>query len=70
MVIIEVERTFGEWNSLLGEHRWAEVFKKCEPGDKDRVTQIFWCEFNTGRRVEKYGESECLLRCGGCGINS
>ncbi|KAI0090886.1 hypothetical protein BDY19DRAFT_938117 [Irpex rosettiformis] len=55
MVIIEVQREFGDWNSLLGEHRWSEVFKKCAPADKDRVSQIFWCEFNTGRRVQKYG---------------
>lgn len=56
MIIIEIDRDFGEWNKLLGEHRWSEVFKKCAPEDKDRVSQIFWCEFNTGRRVQKYGK--------------
>ncbi|KAI0688996.1 hypothetical protein BC835DRAFT_283150 [Cytidiella melzeri] len=55
MIIIEVSRDFGEWNTLLGEHRWSEVFKKCDPKEKERVSQIFWCQFNTGRQVQKYG---------------
>lgn len=55
MVIIEVDRDFGDWNKLLGEHRWSEVFKRGDPNESDRVSQIFWCQFNTGRQVQKYG---------------
>jgi hypothetical protein len=60
MVIIEVDRDFGNWNELLGEHRWAEVFKKCDEHEKERVSQIFWCTFNTGRQVQKYGANNLL----------
>lgn len=56
MIIIEVTRDFQRWDNLLGEHRWSEVFQNPLAEHRDRVSQIFYCTFGTGRQVQKYGK--------------
>lgn len=55
MIIIEVERSFDSWNSLLGEHKWGEFLRNPTFEEKDRVSQIFYCTLTTGRKVQKNG---------------
>ena len=55
MIIIEVAREFEHWDHLLGAHAWSAVFKTPPAQYKDNVTKIFYCTFNTGRLVQKYG---------------
>lgn len=64
MVIIEVMREFDRWEALLGEHRWSEVFKNPRPENRDMVSQVFYCTYNTGRQVQKYGESNSPIETG------
>ena len=59
-IIIEVNREFAHWQRLLGEHRWAEVFKKCDSAVQNWVSQVFWCQFASGREVQKHGEYVCM----------
>lgn len=56
-VIIEVNREYQFFDRILGEHRWAEFLHKPSAEEKDRVTQVFYCTYHTGRMVQKYGES-------------
>ncbi|KAI6009873.1 hypothetical protein EDC04DRAFT_847356 [Pisolithus marmoratus] len=55
MVIIEVDRDYPHFDRLLGEHRWSEFLRKPSTEEKGRVTQVFYCTYNTGRNVEKNG---------------
>ncbi|KAL4071339.1 hypothetical protein V8B97DRAFT_1870991 [Scleroderma yunnanense] len=54
-VIIEVNRDCPHLDRILGEHRWSEFLRKPSSDEKDRVTQVFYCSYNTGRMVQKYG---------------
>ncbi|THH27337.1 hypothetical protein EUX98_g6853 [Antrodiella citrinella] len=56
MIIIEVARAFDNWSSLLGEHKWGEFLRNPTFEEKDRVSQIFYCTFTTGRKVQKHGK--------------
>ncbi|EKM53677.1 uncharacterized protein PHACADRAFT_148424 [Phanerochaete carnosa HHB-10118-sp] len=55
MIIIEVMRNFPNFDRLLGEHRWSEVFQNPAPENRERVSKVFYCKYNTGREVQKYG---------------
>ncbi|TCD69395.1 hypothetical protein EIP91_007742 [Steccherinum ochraceum] len=55
MIIIEVDRSFNDWDSLLGEHKWIDFLRSPSQEDKDKVSQIFYCTFSTGRQVQKHG---------------
>ncbi|KAG6331622.1 hypothetical protein ID866_7467 [Astraeus odoratus] len=54
-VIIEVNRDYQHFDRILGEHRWSEFLKKPSAEEKDRVTRVYYCTYNTGRMVQKYG---------------
>ncbi|KAF8845955.1 hypothetical protein BDN67DRAFT_960608, partial [Paxillus ammoniavirescens] len=55
MVIIEVDRYFAHFDRILGEHRWSEFLQNPTQDEKDRVTRVFYCTYNTGRIVQKNG---------------
>jgi hypothetical protein len=56
MVIIEVDRYFERFESLLGMHTWSSFLKKPTKEDKDKSSKVFWCQYNSGRLVQKNGE--------------
>ena len=56
MVIIEVDRNFERFDSLLGKHLWTSFLKHPTEKDKDMASKVFWCHYNTGRLVQKHGE--------------
>lgn len=56
MVIIEVNRGYSHFDRILGEHRWSEFLRNPTKDEKERVTQVFYCTYNTGRIVQKNGE--------------
>ena len=56
MVIIEVDRYFDRFDSLLGMHLWSKFLKDPTPQDMDKSSKIFWCHYNSGRLVQKNGE--------------
>ncbi len=56
MVIIEVDRYFDRFDSLLGKHLWTSFLKHPTEEDKDMASKVFWCHYNTGRLVQKNGE--------------
>ncbi|KAH8103490.1 hypothetical protein BXZ70DRAFT_734076 [Cristinia sonorae] len=55
MIIIEVARSFDKWETLLGEHKWADFLRLPTHEERDKVSQIFYCKFSTGREVQKHG---------------
>ena len=57
MIIIEVDRYFERFESLLGMHSWAKFLKKPKPEDMDKASKIFYCVYNSGRLVQKNGGS-------------
>lgn len=57
MVIVEVDRDFGDFDSLLGKHDWPKFLLKPEGDVRDKASKVFWCTYNTGRLVEKQGRS-------------
>lgn len=57
MVIIEVDRYFERFDSLLGKHLWSSFLKYPTEEDMDKASKVFWCHYNTGRLVQKNGES-------------
>ncbi|KAH9959053.1 hypothetical protein BC827DRAFT_1135249 [Russula dissimulans] len=58
MVIIEVSRDFdGRFDLLLGTHEWSALLKRPTKEEEDKASKVFYCRYNTGRMVEKLGES-------------
>ncbi|THH16700.1 hypothetical protein EUX98_g9257 [Antrodiella citrinella] len=55
MVIVEIARSFGGWDSLLGEHKWNEFLRNPTPDERDRVSQIFYCTLASGQEVRDHG---------------
>ncbi|KZP28423.1 hypothetical protein FIBSPDRAFT_258477 [Athelia psychrophila] len=55
MVIIEVKRDWDGFDHLLGEHKWSEVLRNPSHEEEAKVTQVFYCRYNTGRNVQKHG---------------
>ncbi|KAH7911330.1 hypothetical protein BJ138DRAFT_1239209 [Hygrophoropsis aurantiaca] len=55
MVIIEVARKYQHCDRILGEHRWSEFLKNPSDVEKDQVTRVYYCTYNTGRIVQKNG---------------
>jgi len=56
MVIIEVDRNFEHFDSLLGMHTWSSFLKNPTEEDKDKSSKVFWSKYNSGRSVQKDGE--------------
>ena len=56
MVIIEVDRGFERFDTLLGKHTWTSFLKYPTAEDEDKASKVFWCFYNTGRLVQKNGE--------------
>ncbi len=56
MVIIEVDRYFDRFDSLLGMHAWSSFLKNPTEEDMDKVSKVFYCHFNTSRLVQKQGK--------------
>jgi hypothetical protein len=57
MVIIEVDRDFDRFKSLLGMHAWSDFLLKPTREEEGKSSKVFWCTYNTGRLVEKNGRS-------------
>jgi hypothetical protein len=59
MVIIEVGRDFdARFDLLSGMHKWSAFLKKPTKEEGDKVSNVFYCRYNTsGLVVEKNGES-------------
>lgn len=55
MVVIEIDREFDRFRSLLGAHKWAEVLSDPAEEQKDKFTRIFFCKLTTAREIEKDG---------------
>ncbi|KAI0278027.1 hypothetical protein BGY98DRAFT_570382 [Russula aff. rugulosa BPL654] len=55
MVIIEVNRFFERFDSLLGMHLWSSFLKRPTEEDKGKSSNVFWCHYNSGRLVQKNG---------------
>ena len=60
MVIIEVDRYFDRFDSLLGKHLWSSFLKHPKEEDRDKASKVFWCHHNTSRMVQEDGESSRL----------
>ncbi|KAF7977947.1 hypothetical protein HWV62_11802 [Athelia sp. TMB] len=53
MVIIEVKRDWDGFDRLLGEHKWDEFLRNPSPEEDTKLTQVFYCRWNTGwKRVD------------------
>lgn len=46
-----------EWRSLLGAHHWNEILISPTEHEKDKVSRVYFCMYNTGRQVQKNGRS-------------
>ena len=57
MVIIEVDRDFETFDSLLGQHTWSKFLLKPTEEESDKASKVFWCLYNSGRLVQKNGVS-------------
>lgn len=57
MVIIEVDREFEKFETLLGKHEWSKLLQKPTKEETDKASKVFWCHYNSGRLVQKHGES-------------
>jgi len=55
MVIIEVDRDFEQFDSLLGMHTWSKFLLKPTEEESDKASKVFWCHYNSGRLVQKNG---------------
>jgi hypothetical protein len=55
MVIVEVDRYFEPFDSLLGMHSWSQFLKRPTEEDMDKSSKVFWCVYNSGRLVQKNG---------------
>lgn len=55
MVLIEVDRNFDSFHRLLGSHAWSEFLQKPSKEELEKVSKVFGCTYNTGRKVEKHG---------------
>lgn len=57
MVIVEIDRYFDRFDSVLGMHEWSKFLKKPTDEDMDKSSKVFWCVHNSGRLVQKSGGS-------------
>jgi len=57
MVIIEVDRDFEQFEMLLGKHEWSKFLLRPTKEEEDKTSKVFWCHYNSGRLVQKHGES-------------
>ncbi|EDR07679.1 uncharacterized protein LACBIDRAFT_298063 [Laccaria bicolor S238N-H82] len=55
MVLLEIDKAYPEHERLLGEHRWIEFLKNPRADEKERISQIFYCLYDTGRAAQKDG---------------
>lgn len=56
MVLLEIDKSYPHIDRLLGEHRWSEFLKRPTHEEVERVTQIFFSLYDTGRAAQKDGE--------------
>ena len=66
MVLLEIDKAYPGHERLLGEHRWIEFWKNPRADEKERISQIFYCLYDTGRAAQKDGtfpSSRCCLFC-------
>ena len=57
MILLEISKTFTRDERLLGEHRWRDMLKDPSNEEKSRVSQVFYCFYNTSRAAQKDGLS-------------
>ncbi|KAF8883299.1 hypothetical protein BD779DRAFT_1647774 [Infundibulicybe gibba] len=55
MVIIEVDKAYGQPQRLLGEHRWSEFLKRPSAEESGRISQVYYSIYSTARAVGKDG---------------
>ena len=53
MVLLEIDKACLE--HLFGERRWVEFLKNPRADEKERISQIFYCLYDTGRAAQKDG---------------
>ena len=53
MVLLEIDKAYPE--HLLGERRWVEFLKNPRADEKELISQIFYCLYDTGRAAQKDG---------------
>jgi hypothetical protein len=56
MVIVEIQKDYNGFDRLLGEHRWSDFLRSPSDEEKDKVTKVYYCQYNTGRIVQKMGK--------------
>jgi len=56
MVILEIEKSYKGFDSLLGEHRWNEFLSNPSDEERNCVSQVFYCLYKTDREVQKDGK--------------
>ena len=64
MVLLEIDKAYPGHERLLGEHRCIEFLKNPRADEKERIAQIFYCLYDTGRAAQKDGTfsfSRCCL---------
>lgn len=57
MVIVEIDRYFDRFESVLGMHSWSQFLKRPTDEEMDKSSKVFWCVYNSGRLVQKNGGS-------------
>ncbi|KAI0311919.1 hypothetical protein OF83DRAFT_1148721 [Amylostereum chailletii] len=62
MIIIEVDRDFDNFPGLLGEHKWADFLRQPTEEQAGQSSKIFYCVWNTGRKVEKNGWKRVFIK--------
>ncbi|KAJ7730322.1 hypothetical protein B0H16DRAFT_1329962, partial [Mycena metata] len=67
-VLLEINREYPHPERLLVEHRWSDFLRNPSQKEADRVSQIFYSVYNTGRSVQKDGKCThptalACLRC-------
>jgi len=55
MVVIEVDHDFDSFENLLGLHTWSEFLQRPTEEELEKASKVFYCTYNTGRKVEKNG---------------
>src|SRR6267142_358754 len=63
-VIIEVERDFDQFETLLGSHSWSKFLLRPSGEEQDKESKVFWCHYNSGRLVQKHGGSRVSVSVG------
>ena len=62
MIIVEIARSCPDIGSALGAHSWGKMLKNPSLGEDVKESRIFYCQYTTGRDVQKTGMCTTLSR--------